>query len=424
MSLWMKLDNAAKIYPLVESDFLTTVFRFSATLNEKVDPVILLKALNNIIKRFPYYKVSLRKGFFWYYLEENHNSLVINKDINDPCRRMINDTNEYLFRVLYIENKISVEFNHILADGASCLTFLNTLVAEYLKLLGYEIELNEWIKDVNSEINEKEFEDSHSIIGKKYYKTHKGKKLDIKNVFHIKDKIKRNKYYVTYGIIDALELNKKAKEYQTSITVFLTSVYLASLYEIQKEQVKKKKNYKAVSIQVPINMRPRLNSESMRNFSLYITPFLQPHEDIPLDKIIEIVDKYFKEKITLDNLISLMVQNYKTEKSLFVRILPLFLKKLVTPFIYKAIGADTFSATFSNIGLIKLPESIQRHVKRIDFVLGPCPITKTLASAVGYQEKIYLAFGRNLKDAKVERKFFRKLVDMGLNVEVETHGGK
>ena len=132
MNLWMKLDNAAKIYPLVESDFLTTVFRFSATLDMEIDPKILLKALNNVIQRFPYYKVSLKQGFFWYYLEENHNSLVINKDINDPCRRMINDTNEYLFRVLYIENKISVEFNHILADGASCLTFLNTLLKQYL----------------------------------------------------------------------------------------------------------------------------------------------------------------------------------------------------------------------------------------------------------------------------------------------------
>ena len=93
-----------------------------------------------------------------------------------------------------------------------------------------------------------------------------------------------------------------------------------------------------------------------------------------------------------------------------------YLKKLVTPLIYKAIGV-IFSATFSNMGLIKLPESMENMLNY--FVLGPCPITKTLASAAGYQDKIYLAFGRNIKDAKVERKFFK----ICLKAEIESQGG-
>lgn len=424
MTLWMKLDNAAKIYPLVESDFLTTVFRFSATLEEEIDPEILLKALNNIMKRFPYYQVSIKKGLFWYYLEENHKELVISKDTKQPCRRMINDTNDYLFRVLYIDNKISVEFNHILADGTACLIFLNTLVAEYLKLQGHEIEYNEWVKDINSDIDIKEFEDSHSLMGKKYYKTHNKKVADIKNVFHIKDLIKRSEYLVTYGIIDARDLSELAKKYNVSITVLLVTIYLIVILEIQCEQVKKQKNRKPVSIQVPINMRKRLNSMSMRNFSLFITPYLMPDCELAFEDIIDLVNKYFIEKTDIDNLISLIVQNYKTEKSIIVRVLPLFLKKLVTPLIYKAVGADTYSGTFSNIGLIKLPESLEKHIKRIDFLLGPCPITKTLCSVAGYKDKIYISFGRNIKDAKIERKFFRKLVQLGLKVEVEIHGGE
>src|SRR5690554_3655770 len=424
MNLWMKLDNAAKIYPLVESDFLTTVFRFSATLDMEIDPKILLKALNNVIQRFPYYKVSLKQGFFWYYLEENHNDLVVNIDNKQPCRRMIGDTNNYLFRVLYINNKISVEFNHILADGTACLIFLNTIVAEYLKLNGITIDFNEWVMDINSDIEKREFEDSHSLLGRKYYKTHNKKIADVKNVFHVKDPIKRNKNYVTYGIIESKNLSEVSKNYDTSITVFLVAIYLSCIFENQKKQVKKMKKRKPVSIQVPINMRKRLNSKSMRNFSLFITPFLRPSEELKLGEIIKSINLYFKEKIDIDNLLSLMVQNYKTEKSVIVRILPLFLKKIVTPLIYKAIGTDTYSGTFSNIGLIKLPECIEKHVKRIDFLLGPCPITKTLCSVVGYTDKIYIAFGRNIRDAKIERNFFRKLVKLGINVEIETHGGE
>ncbi|HEY8364044.1 MAG TPA: hypothetical protein VIK84_00610 [Haloplasmataceae bacterium] len=417
---WMKLDNAAKIYPLVESDFLTTVFRFSITLNIDIDKDILLKALNNIIKRFPYYKVTLKKGIFWYYLEENKQDLLVFKDEDLPCRRMLKeDNNGYLFRVLYIDKKISIEFNHILGDGTACLIFLCTLTHEYLRLVGINVSINEWIKDINEEVDEKEFEDSHSIIGKKHLHTHNKKLKVIKNVFHIKGRIlNRKKYLITYGIMDAQNLYETAKKFKASITVFLTSLYLETLLEIQKETVKKRKR-KPVAIQVPINMRKRLDSVSMRNFSLFIRPYLYPDEDYSFEKIIEIVKDYFTEYTTNDNLLALMVQNYRTEKTPFVRLLPLVLKSLITPLIYKAVGADTYSGTISNIGMVKLPNDMEEYVQRIDFVLGPCPITKTLCAVSGYKDQVFISFGRSIKDALVERKFFRKLVELGVKVHVE-----
>jgi NRPS condensation-like uncharacterized protein len=422
---WMKLDNAAKIYPLVESDFLTTVFRFRITLDITVNPEVLLTALNKVIRRFPYYKVTLKKGFFWFYLEKNENEFQVYEDNEIPCRRMIKtETSGYLFRVLYQKKTIAVEFNHIIADGSACLIFLNTLVAEYLRLEGIDVGINEWVKDLNAPVNDNEYEDSHSLLGKKYFKTHNKKIPDVKDVFHIKDHvISRDLYLVTNGICDSNELYHTAKKYNSSITEFLTALYLESLFEIQLEQVKKKRKHKPVSIQVPINMRRKLNSESMRNFSLFITPYLLPNSNYSFAEIIKIVAKYFAEKTELDNLLSLIVQNYKTERAIFVRILPLFLKSLVTPLIYKAVGADTYSGTLSNIGLIKLPTELEKHVKRLDFTLGPCPITKSLCAVVGYKDKIFISFGRNIKAASVERKFFRKMVQLGIKVTIEKYGG-
>ncbi len=422
---WMKLDNAAKIYPLIESEYITTVYRFSATLDVYIIKSRLLEALNRVIVRFPYYKVTLKRGFFWYYLEENHKELDVYQDIKDPCRRMIKEeTNGYLFRVLYKNNKISVEFNHILADGTACLIFLNTLVHEYLRLSGYEVSLNEWIKDINSEIDEKEYEDTHSIMGKRYLKSHNKKDKIIKNVFHLKDRlIKRDQYNVIYGIINAFDIHETAKKHNCSITILLTAIYLQAMVEIQNEQIKKARKRKPVAIQVPINMRKRIQSNTMRNFSLYITPSLTPDKDYTLTEIIDFLNQYFKEKTDIDSLLKLEVQNYKTEKTLFVRLLPLMLKTVVTPFIYKAVGADTFSGTISNIGLIKLPESIEKHVERIDFVLGPCPLTKCSCAVTGYKNNLYISFGRNTKIARVETIFFRKLVQLGLKVQIENHGG-
>ena len=48
--LWVKLDNAAKIYPAARRKNWSNVFRESVTLYENVDVEILKPALETIIK--------------------------------------------------------------------------------------------------------------------------------------------------------------------------------------------------------------------------------------------------------------------------------------------------------------------------------------------------------------------------------------
>ena len=66
---WMRLDNAAKIYPAVQNEELTAVFRLSCVFKDRIRARPLLQAIHRIEDRFPYYKVKPKKGFFWYYLE-------------------------------------------------------------------------------------------------------------------------------------------------------------------------------------------------------------------------------------------------------------------------------------------------------------------------------------------------------------------
>ena len=65
-SEWKRLDNAAKIFPPTSSDKDTKVFRFTIELYEKIDPVILQEAVGLTMESFPFYKVVLRRGAFWY----------------------------------------------------------------------------------------------------------------------------------------------------------------------------------------------------------------------------------------------------------------------------------------------------------------------------------------------------------------------
>ena len=93
---WMRLDNAAKIYPAVQNEELTSVFRLSCVLKDRVKAKPLLAALDKIQDRFPYYKVKPKKGFFWYYLEFHNEPIYIRPDLTIPCRAFKKDDLIYI----------------------------------------------------------------------------------------------------------------------------------------------------------------------------------------------------------------------------------------------------------------------------------------------------------------------------------------
>ena len=131
-NMWLKLDNAAKLYPAVKTKNWSNVFRLSITLREKIDAEILQSALDTTVKRFPSISMKLCKGFFWYYLESTKAPHII-PEKPYPCSKMTpRDLRKCAFRVLYYENRIAVEFFHSLTDGNGGLIFLKTLAAEYI----------------------------------------------------------------------------------------------------------------------------------------------------------------------------------------------------------------------------------------------------------------------------------------------------
>src|SRR6056297_1823340 len=82
---WLSLDNAAKIYPATVDKEITTVFRITAVLKENINIQALMRAVSKAESRFPYYKVSLKKGFFWFYLEHQPVTIPVVVDEGIPC---------------------------------------------------------------------------------------------------------------------------------------------------------------------------------------------------------------------------------------------------------------------------------------------------------------------------------------------------
>ena len=85
---WMRLDNAAKIYPASRSKSWSNVFRLSATLTEKVDEDILRSALDVTVRRFPSIAARLRRGVFWYYLQQLDKAPELSREYSYPVPHM------------------------------------------------------------------------------------------------------------------------------------------------------------------------------------------------------------------------------------------------------------------------------------------------------------------------------------------------
>ncbi|MDO4567165.1 MAG: hypothetical protein Q4B42_07520, partial [Oscillospiraceae bacterium] len=127
---WMKLDNAALIYPAAARRNWNALFRLSAELDEEINPAVLQEALLSTTARFPSFSVRLRMGLFWYYLEQLEGAPAVQPDVNNPCVRLLHEENGgFAFRVRYYKNRIALEVFHVLADGTGGLSFLKTLVA-------------------------------------------------------------------------------------------------------------------------------------------------------------------------------------------------------------------------------------------------------------------------------------------------------
>ena len=133
MAEWRRLDNAAKIFPSATSKADTKVFRFSAELNEPVDRYLLQDALERTLEDFPGFCCVLKRGLFWYYLEESATDFLVHEEDAPPCGILYHDSRSPLFDVSYYRCRINVELYHVLTDGAGALQFLKALTFYYLR---------------------------------------------------------------------------------------------------------------------------------------------------------------------------------------------------------------------------------------------------------------------------------------------------
>ena len=405
---WKRLDNAAKIFPAAASGTDTQVFRFSCELKEEVCEKDLQKALDHTLASFSIYRSVMKRGFFWYYLEETERSPAVREEYKEPCGR-IYDRNDggFLFEVTYYGKRVNLEVYHVLSDGTGAMHFLIALVTKYIAIhygipepyLEYDASQSQMAKD----------------SFQKYSQKRSGKKKKFQTAYHIKgDMFPENRLKIITGTASARQILKEAHAYGATLSVYLC----ACLMEAIQEEMPLRKRKKPLVVGVPVNLRQYFPSDSARNFfSMTFVSQDYSHETPSFEDLIQTVKESFQKNLTKENL-SVAINGYMAaERNVAARLTPLFLKDVCLHYAYR-IAEMQSTAAFSNIGRVEVSEKILPYIASFDI----CAATDKLQLCTcTFGDCLSMSFTSPFISSDIERHFFRRLAESGIDVTVASN---
>lgn len=420
---WYQLDLSAIVYPTLQRRDFSSVYRLSVVLKEEIQPEVLQKALDRTLPRFPTYKVAMRKGLFWRYLEPNNRpGPFVQRDVKNPCQPMyFKANNRYLIRVYYFRNRIALEAHHSLGDGTGGMYLLLTMTAVYLRLLGHtEIENSGFVMDIEEEPAEGELEDA--------YKRYANAKVRPPRLQEKAYRVRGTaEPFYTLNIIDGImsvkEVMQVAKGYGATVTEYLNAVLLYALLEKQKDERERK--LRPVKIAMPVNLRRFFPSITLRNFITMIYPGVDPRlGEYNFGEIVTQVHNYMRYYINEKQLRGDITTNAATQSNPVIRVVPLFIKDFVVRTFYSRVQDRNSSAGLTNMGALQVPESMKKYIDRADIYMGQPFSRRTNCAIISFEDTMTVNFASSIVEADVERYFFRKLVRDGIHVKIESNRGE
>ena len=462
--IWYELDAFAKTYSSIISEGRTTCFRLSALFSENIDLEILQNVVISLEKKYPFYNSELKKGIFWNYLQQKKAHFMIEEEKTYPCTDIQKDNP---LRIIYFNNKLSIEIAHFLTDGKGAALFLKDLIEEYLekkyfgenlekdktdnlidktekkkeveiekinKIINFGKKINKNEKDFENKKSEKNFfEKTRELLGNdsvlknsqknKYvdlyekYMRKVSKETTIKSAFHLPMKIlEKGQYHITTGEIDVESLKEESKKYGTTIGKYLLSVY----FKILLDRYSQAKN--PIVIGVPVDLRKIFEETTYRNFFINITPSMDASLGAySLSEIITYLDNYFALKITKKEFYKSIYKAMNPMQNIIIKSVPYLIKRMFFPFIFDYYGERGYTTGFSNLGIFKVNKKYEKYLKGFRFLPPPSKRCKIKMGVVSDCKKVYVNFGNLTANYDIERDFFVYLRKRGIKSKIITN---
>ena len=462
--IWYELDAFAKTYSSIISEGRTTCFRLSALFSENIDLEILKNVVISLEKKYPFYNSELKKGIFWNYLQQKKTHFIIEEEKTYPCTDIQKDNP---LRIIYFNNKLSIEIAHFLTDGKGAALFFQDLIEEYLekryflenfekdkknnliyktekkkeieiekinKIINFGKKINKNEKDFENKKSEKNFfEKTRELLGNdsvlknsqkneyvdlyEKYMRKVSKETTIKSAFHLPMKIlEKGQYHITTGEIDVESLKEESKKYGTTIGKYLLSVYFKILLD-RYSQVKN-----PIVIGVPVDLRKIFEETTYRNFFINITPSVDASLGAySLSEIITYLDNYFALKITKKEFYKSIYKAMNPIQNIIIKSVPYLIKRMFFPFIFDYYGERGYTTGFSNLGIFKVDKKYEKYLKGFRFLPPPSKRRKIKMGVISDCKKVYVNFGNLTANYDIERDFFVYLRKRGMKSKIITN---
>ena len=462
--IWYELDAFAKTYSSIISEGRTTCFRLSVLFSKNIDLEILQNVVISLEKKYPFYNSELKKGIFWNYLQQKKTHFIIEEEKTYPCTDIQKDNP---LRIIYFNNKLSIEIAHFLTDGKGAALFFQDLIEEYLekryflenfekdkknnliyktekkkeieiekinKIINFGKKINKNEKDFENKKSEKNFfEKTRELLGNdsvlknsqkneyvdlyEKYMRKVSKETTIKSAFHLPMKIlEKGQYHITTGEIDVESLKVESKKYGTTIGKYLLSVY----FKILLDRYSQAKN--PIVIGVPVNLRKIFEETTYRNFFINITPSVDASLGAySLSEIITYLDNYFALKITKKEFYKSIYKAMNPMQNIIIKSVPYLIKCMFFPFIFDYYGERGYTTGFSNLGIFKVDKKYEKYLKGFRFLPPPSKRCKIKMGVVSDCKKVYVNFGNLTANYDIERDFFVYLRKRGIKSKIITN---
>lgn len=400
---WYKLDNVGKFYSSLADSQFQNVFRYSATIKDEINKDILQEAVKDTLEIYKNFQVNLKKGLFWYYLEETNRKYKVQEEKLPICSKIYHNSNDFLFRVTYYNNRINFEVSHILSDGRGSVEFFKTLISNYI-IKRYQL------KNISITTNNSYIEKSEDSFSKYYKKVPNNEKI-VNNIYRYKEKKLKNTTRYMEAHMDVSKVLEIAHEHHVTLTVLIISVLIYSFREVLYE----KDLHKNIKIEIPVDLRKYYKSTSSKNYFGLTSVVYQYHSrEDSLSDILKEVDEQLKNNLILENLQRRVNKLVAFEKNILCRVSPLFMKNIVLNII------DIFSrrmrtSCVSNIGVIKLDEKILPYVKDINVL---CSTTDFQFILCSYEKDLSIGISSVYKYNDVIKEFCRWFKNNGIEVTI------
>ena len=476
-SAWGRLDNASNIFLAARSVRDPKVFRISAEVDHEVDPVLLQEALDATYQRYPLYRAVLRRGVFWYYLQDSDLHPTVTADEQSTCAPIYQaDRKNLLFRVIHHRRRINLEVFHALSDGTGALWFLTDLVTAYLRRHKAQ-------DDTEATADEKvvaSIEPPHEDVAEPVHEL----SLDaFAHYFHRRRRRRAARRaepaasakFIESGTADASEFSRAAEPAPLTVAaravdgagddaeddlrthfpptsgrkvyavrgtrtpdnrprlvelsmpatevlalaraegVALTMYLTAVFFESVRRASGGLGSTPTLSASVPVNLRQFFPSTSARNFfaTIRVEHTYGKRADTP-GAVARRLEREFRAKATPEELERKLRTFIRFEKSPLLRVVPRPLKDVLLGAVNR-VSNRALTVAVSNLGRVSLPEAVDARVGRMLFHVSAVRPQFCVMSHAGV---LTISFTSPYVETDHVREFARVLTDAGIDVTV------